>query len=335
MPSHPTKPEARLLCSLFLGHIRKTLHLFSILLLLACLGLCFFPVEALAKGERIAVASYPVFLFTRYLNNGRDNFQVELMTSPGTGCPHEFNPRPQDLEKLSETGILVENGLNLEIYLDRALSVAKPDIFIIDASVGVPTIPNNRARVKVVGDPAGTDNEPNPHIFFSPKNASIMAANIAKGLTTKDPEGATHYQERLKLFQDSMAALEKDIQAFKDTHTGYKVVASHNFIDYFTDELGLVVVADIEAVPDVAPSPARLTDLTRVIKEQKVSAILLEPEADLNQAKTLGRETGVQVEVIDPATSGSGDPPVDYFQDVIKKDLALLTKALPANAPAK
>jgi ABC-type Zn uptake system ZnuABC Zn-binding protein ZnuA len=288
-----------------------------------------------AKGERVAAASYPVFLFTRYLNYGRDNFVVELMTSPGTGCPHEFNPRPQDLARLAETPILVKNGLNLEIYLDRALSAAKPDIFIIDASVGVPTLPNNRERVPVIGDSTADDKDPNPHIFFSAKNASIMVENIAKGLTEKDPEGASHYQERLKLFQDSMSDIEKEMQAFKDAHSGYKVIASHNFIDYFTDELGLVVVADIEAVPDVSPSPARLKDLTRVVQEQKVSAILLEPEADINQAKTLGRETGVQVEVIDPATAGSADPKVDYFQEVLRGDIAKLSQTLKANSQAK
>ncbi|MDR2339704.1 MAG: metal ABC transporter substrate-binding protein [Deltaproteobacteria bacterium] len=306
-----------------------------VLAIAALCGLGFHPTPAAADGESVIAASYPVFLFTRYLNHGRDHFQVQLLTSPGTGCPHEFNPRPGDLKRLSQSGILVKNGLNLEIYLDRALTVAEGDIFVIDASEGVPTLPNNRERVKVLGDPEAGGPTPNPHIFFSAKNAALMTANIAKGLSAKDPEGAAHYQERLKLFQASMAEIEKEMQAFKDSHAGYKVVASHNFIDYFTDEMGIVVVADIEAVPDVAPSPARLEDLTRVIREQKASAILLEPEANLNQAKTLGRETGVPVEVVNPATAGDADPPVDYFQTVLKGDIALLAKTLPADVPGK
>ena len=289
----------------------KLAAIFFCLLLACALGLSLSPAPAFAKGERVAAASYPVFLFARYLNDGRDFFDVELMTSPGTGCPHEFNPRPEDLKKLAETPILIKNGLNLEIYLDRALTVAKPDLFVIDASAGVPTIKNNIGRVKVIGDPSAPDTEPNPHIFFSVKNASIMAANIAKGLAEKDPEGAQHYADRLKLFQDSMAELEKEARAFKDSRSGYKVVASHNYIDYFASELGLEVVADIEPEPDVAPSPARLQDLTNIIRQNKVSAILLEPEADINQANTLGRETGEPVEVIDPATAGSADPPAD------------------------
>jgi ABC-type Zn uptake system ZnuABC Zn-binding protein ZnuA len=292
---------------------------------------------AFAQGEKVkvAAASYPVFLFARWLNSGRGFFDVQLLTSPGTGCPHEFNPRPNDLERLRQTPILVKNGLNLEIYLDRAINVAKPDIFVIDASAGVPTLPNNRERVKVTGDPSATNDLPNPHIFFSVKNAPLMAANIAKGLSEKDPEGAPHYQERLKLFQDSMAGLQKAVDAFKSTRSGYKVVASHNFIDYFTDELGISVVADIEPEPDVTPSPARLSDIIRVIREQKVAAILLEPEADFSQGRTLQDETGAKAAVVDPATAGPAEPPDDYFQQVLKKDIEQLSQMLPANAGAQ
>ncbi|MDR2459588.1 MAG: metal ABC transporter substrate-binding protein [Deltaproteobacteria bacterium] len=290
---------------------------------------------AFADEERVIAASYPVYLFTRYLNQGRNHFDVELLTSPGTGCPHEFNPRPEDLKRLFESEILVKNGLNLEIYLDRALNAANEKIFIIDASVGVPTLPNDRQRVKVIGDPTSANTDPNPHVFFSAENAAIMAENIAKGLIEKDPEGESHYNERLKLFKESLEPIKKKMQEFKDSHQGYKVVASHNFIDYFTDELGLVVLADIEPEPDVSPSPARLKDLTRIIREEKVSAILLEPEADINQANTLGRETGAPVEVIDPATAGSADPPEDYFQQVLMSDIEKLNKILPVNVPGK
>jgi ABC-type Zn uptake system ZnuABC Zn-binding protein ZnuA len=238
------------------------------------------------------------------------------------------------LERLAQTKFLVENGLNLEVYLDRALTVS-PGIFVIDASPGVPTLVNGVGRLKVTGDPTTGSGGPNPHIFFSTKNASLMAANIAKALSEKDPAGADHYMDRLKLFQESMADIEKRVQAFKDSRTGYKVVTSHGFMDYFASELGLDVVADIEPEPDVAPSPARLQDLTQIIRREKVSAILLEPEADINQANTLGKETGVPVSVIDPATAGAADPPLDYFQQVLIKDIEALSAILPANVAAK
>jgi ABC-type Zn uptake system ZnuABC Zn-binding protein ZnuA len=284
-----------------------------------------------AQGDRIAAASYPVWLFTRYLNDGRNYFNVELLTSPETGCPHEFNPRPRDLERLTQTKIMVENGVNLEVYLERALRVAPPDIFLIDASNGVPTLLNNYGRLAIPGDPTTSTLVPNPHIFLSPKNASLMAENIAKALSEKDPAGSVHYQDRLERFQASMITLEEEIQFFKRTHRGYKVVTSHGFMDYLAQELGILIVADIEAVPEVAPSPARLTALVQIIRQEGVSAILVDPESDHELAQTLGREAGVPVAIVDPATSGTSDPPVDYYQQVIRADLKMLSRLFPVN----
>lgn len=283
---------------------------------------------------RIAAASYPVWLFTRYLNDGRDYFNVELMTRPETGCPHEFTPQPRDLERLTQTHTLVENGLNLEVYLDRALRVAPRDIYIIDASKSVPTLYLNYGRMSIAGEsPSGADSlVPNPHIFLSPRLASAMIANIADGLIEKDPSGESHYMERLSKFQEDMLKLEKEIAQFKKTRRGYKVVASHGFMDYFAQDLGLTILADIEPAPEVAPSPARLKALSDLIREERISAILIEPHADLKLARTLGSETGIPVAVVDPVTSGSADPPADYYQRVIREDLLILSKLFPVNS---
>jgi ABC-type Zn uptake system ZnuABC Zn-binding protein ZnuA len=129
-----------------------------------------------------------------------------------------------------------------------------------------------------------------------------------------------------------MLKLEREIAHFKNTRRGYKVVASHGFMDYFAQDLGLTILADIEPAPEAAPSPARLKAISDLIRNERISAILIEPHADLKLAKTLGSETGIPVAVIDPATSGSPDPPVDYYQRVIREDLMILSRLFPVNA---
>jgi ABC-type Zn uptake system ZnuABC Zn-binding protein ZnuA len=159
-----------------------------------------------------------------------------------------------------------------------------------------------------------------------------MTANIAAGLTQRDPAGELHYQERLALFQEDMAKLTNELETFKKTRKGYKIVVSHGYMDYLAQDLGLVILADMEPAPEVAPSPRRLKALADLIKEENVSAILIEPHADQKLAKTLGEETGVSVAVIDPVTSGSADPPVNYYQDVLRGDLMILSRLFPVNA---
>ncbi|MDR1109754.1 MAG: metal ABC transporter substrate-binding protein [Deltaproteobacteria bacterium] len=310
---------------------------------LACLAVALWaillgPARASLAAERVVCASYPVFLFTRFLNDGRDLFQVELLTNPAAGCPHEFAPTPRDLERLTQTGILVKNGLGLEPYLDRALRVAPPDIEVIDASQGIPPLSIIWGRVDVDGSmapwPDGRQPAmiPNPHAFLSPKFSLAMVGNIARALTRLDPGGADHYAGRLAEWELMTQGLEELLGRFRETHRGYKLITSHGFMDYLARDLGLAVLADLSPMgTESPPSAQRLSLLGRLVEQEKIAAILLDPEADPAAARTLGREANVPAAIIDSAASGPPDPPLDFFQRVIREDIELLGKLLPAN----
>ncbi|MDR3204578.1 MAG: metal ABC transporter substrate-binding protein [Deltaproteobacteria bacterium] len=319
------------------GYFKIKSFLTIIILAAAAIGLFlgpFFPNSALAM-ERLACASYPVFLFTRYLAEGRERFNVELITSPASGCPHEFAPTPRDLERLTQTSVLVKNGLNLEPFLDKAAKVLPPQAKVIDASQSIPTLSMVWGRLDFDSSqkpfPDGTlpSMIPNPHAFLSPKFAKIMAANIVSGLSQLDPSGADYYAQRLSAFNADMENLEREIELFRLTHRGYRAVTSHGFFDYLAQDLGLAVLADINPSESVPPSAARLKALAELIKIQKISVILVDPHADPNPAKALSRECGVPAAIIDTATSGPAEPPIDFYQQIIREDMALLSKILP------
>ncbi|MDR0354857.1 MAG: metal ABC transporter substrate-binding protein [Deltaproteobacteria bacterium] len=297
---------------------------------------CFVP-KSLAA-ERIVCASYPVWLFARYLNYGRDYWDVDLLTNPATGCPHEFAPTPKDLERLTQTKVLVENGLNLESYLDRALKVAPPDLELIDASSGLPTLSLIWGRIDFDGSMSALiegrapSSIPNPHIFLSPALAKGMVANIAATLSRLDPSGAEHYAQRLASWESEMIILEENIANFRETRRGYKIVTSHGFMDYLAHDLGLVILADISPLgSEAAPSAARISGLGSLIRNEKISAIILDPEADPAVARVLSAETKISAAILDASASGPADPPIDFYQRVIKEDIDLLSQLLPAN----
>ncbi|MDR1608243.1 MAG: zinc ABC transporter substrate-binding protein [Deltaproteobacteria bacterium] len=291
-------------------------------------------------GPKIMTTSYPVWLFTRYITQGRDYFEVELLTNPATGCPHEFAPLPRDLERLSQSRILIKNGLGLEVYLDKALKVASKDLIIIDASQGVPTLPLTWGRLDLgeLGDKDSPKAEsdkapltPNPHIFSSPRLAGLMANNIALALAKLDPEGSIYYQERKLAFQADMDYLSHSIQSFKDSRQGYRVMVSHGFMDYLAQDLGLIVLADIEPIPETPPSPSRVQALSKLVRSGDINGILVEPEADLELARILAAEGHFRAAVIDPATSGPANPEDEYYKKVIRDNIIVLSQLFPAN----
>lgn len=297
---------------------------------------------ALRAADTLVCASYPVWLFARYLNEGRDYYKVELLTNPATGCPHEFAPTSADLNRLTKTRILVKNGLGLETYLDNALKVAPTDVEVIDASRGLPTLSMLWNRLDFDGtmgpDPGGRQPSqiPNPHVFLSPRLAGLMVANIAGELSRLDPGGAEHYAQRNAAWELETARLEEAVAEFRQTRRGYKIVTSHGFMDYLAQDLGLAVLADISPLGSEAPpSAARLAALGRLVRRERISAVLLDPEADPGPARTLSSEAGIPAAIIDTSTSGPGDPPPDFYQRVVMEDIDLLARMLPPNqAPA-
>ncbi|MDR1396076.1 MAG: metal ABC transporter substrate-binding protein [Deltaproteobacteria bacterium] len=312
---------------------------FSVLIILLTIFFLSPGLRAESSGPRLMAASYPVWLFTRYLTYGRDFFQVELLTNPETGCPHEYAPQPRDLERLSQSRILVRNGLGLETYLERALKVAPKDIIIIDASKDLPTLAVSWGRLdlgsaagRTAADEGQSPLEPNAHIFSSPRLAGLMAQNIAAGLAQADPEGAGYYQERLTAFKADMDYLNSFILSFNESRRGYRIITSHGFMDYLAQDLGLVILADIEPAPETPPSAARLEALASLIKSGGLAAVLTDPHGDLDMARTLAAEGQVPAAVIDPVTAGPADPEPDYYQKVIRENLILLARLLPANA---
>jgi ABC-type Zn uptake system ZnuABC Zn-binding protein ZnuA len=123
------------------------------------------------------------------------------------------------------------------------------------------------------------------------------------------------------------------IAHFKDTHRGYKLVTSHGFMDYLAQDLGLAVLADISPLgTEAPPSAQRLTRLGRMIGEEKIAAILLDPEADPGPGRVLSQEYKIPAAILDTATSGSYDPPSDFYVQVLREDIDLLFQLLPANA---
>jgi ABC-type Zn uptake system ZnuABC Zn-binding protein ZnuA len=121
------------------------------------------------------------------------------------------------------------------------------------------------------------------------------------------------------------------IAAFSQSRGGYRAIVSHGFLDYLARDLGLIILADIEPAPEAAPSAARVKALADFLKAGDADAVLTEPTADLNLARTLAAEGGVVAAVIDPMTAGPPDPEPDFYKKVARENLIVLARLFPAN----
>ena len=135
---------------------------------------------------------------------GGNNVQAKSI-SRGDEDAHFVKPKPSYALMLKEADLFVTTGLDLELWapvlVDKSgnSKIRDGQPGFVNASRGVPLseVPTNPSRaagdIHIYG---------NPHIFTSPLNAKVIAANIAAGLKRVDPANAAAYDQNLKGFQN-------------------------------------------------------------------------------------------------------------------------------------
>ena len=104
---------------------------------------------------------------------GGDKVDVTLMVPPGAD-PHTYEPLPNQLNHVSNAKIYFMVGTPIEFelnYMDKMRDM-NHNMLVVNSSEGIVLIPNT----------AEHENNSDPHVWVSPKNAKIMVENIYQGL---------------------------------------------------------------------------------------------------------------------------------------------------------
>lgn len=134
---------------------------------------------------------------------GGERVRVESI-SRGDEDAHFVKPKPSFALTLRDADLFVTTGLDLELWApvlidksgNRAIREGAPGY--VSASVGVPLADVPASADRSAGD---VHIYGNPHIFTSPLNAKVVAANVAAGLARIDPAGAAVYRANLEAFE--------------------------------------------------------------------------------------------------------------------------------------
>ena len=294
--------------------------------------------RAASAGVEVLAADYPVYLFTRSLLAGVPGGRVTLLTA-APGCSHDHVLAPAELETLSRADILVSGGLALDTFLERALSVAKPGLKIIDAGGGGLKVRASLNQALVLDLAAArkwyraSEERPDPHLFASLSGAMTMTDNLAEALARLDPQGAETYRDNALEINAQYQRLLYEAQAVAARWSPRpRVILSHGVLRYLATDLRLTVADIIEGAEEEPVSAARLAEL--VGRARECAAVLADPDGRLDLARTVGAEARRPVAVLDPAVSGPADPPPDYFQKVFLTNLAVLNELF-TQPPAK
>ncbi|MDD4890310.1 MAG: metal ABC transporter substrate-binding protein, partial [Phycisphaerae bacterium] len=275
------------------------------------------------SGLRVLCSTFPMYVFTRNVTDGRGDVQVGLMLPAAAGCPHDYALTPRDMQKIAAADVFIANGLGLEEYLGEPLRRANAKIKVIDTSGGVRGIATMADE-----DGYGRGAAANPHLFASPRRAARIVRNIAAELGKIDPAGAELYRRNAEAYAARLETLADDFVRVAKGLRSTKIVTEHAVFDYLAADAGLTIVAVIEETPGQEPSAAGMIRLVKTIRSSGAKAVLIEPQYPANVGQTIAKEAGIPVAVLDPVASGPDDAGLDYYEKAMRSNIEALKSVL-------
>lgn len=133
-------------------------------------------------------------------------------------------------------------------------------------------------------------------------------------------KNARVYAETMNNLADEMAALGKRLK-------NNRIVQPHGIFEYLARDMGLEIVAALRAHGQ-EPSASEMVRLAETIREKRVGAIFTEPQYPEKVGKTLSKETGVPVAMLDPVATGPENAPLTYYETVMRQNMKTLVSTL-------
>ncbi|SEL71317.1 metal ABC transporter substrate-binding protein [Nonomuraea pusilla] len=271
--------------------------------------------ESSASGKPAVIAAfYPLQWLTEQV--GGQDVQVTTLTAPGVE-PHDLELGVKQVTEIQDAALTVYIK-GVQPAVDEA--VAEDRSF--DAATAVKTIPAGHHEE---GGEEAHDHEVSydPHLWLDPSRLAAVATRLGERLAAADPAHAQGYKDRAARTAGALGALDQEFAKGLSTCTSKTLVTGHEAFGYLADRYGLKQVG-ITLDPESEPSPARISEVAKVARAEKVTTIFTESLVSPKVAEVLASQVGAKTAVLDPLES---KPSGDYLS-AMRDNLTTLRSAL-------
>ncbi|MDD5045011.1 MAG: metal ABC transporter substrate-binding protein [Candidatus Omnitrophica bacterium] len=290
---------------------RKTAFLFLFAALFLSTQAAWAQVEK-ARQIKVVASFYPMYIMAKNVVKDVPGVSLESLTSPFSGCLHDYTLTTQDMKKLAHAQVFVANGAGMESFLGRVIT-QYPGLKIIELSRGVALIKGSANT----GD--------NPHVWVSISDAIREVKNLGRALAEYDPPHKELYEKNTAAYVVKLEILREKMHKGLAPYQARPMITFHEAFPYFAREFGFKIVAVVEREPGSEPSARELADTIKIIKKNNIAALFSEPQYPAAAARVIAQETGARVYVLDPAVTGPDD--ADAYIKIMENNLATLKRA--------
>ncbi|MER5322611.1 metal ABC transporter substrate-binding protein [Streptosporangium roseum] len=277
-----------------------------------------------APGGRtdVTAALYPLQWLAERV--GGPDIAVTGLTKPGVE-PHDLELTPIQVAGLEKTA-LVAYIKGVQPAVDEAVEQHAADRGF-DAVTAVKTLPAVAGEEEHAGEEEehGHEIAYDPHIWLDPSRFATVATLLGDKLAAADPAHAQGYKDRAAKTAADLGALDGELTRGLSKCASTAIVTSHGAFGYLADRYKLRQIGISGLDPDAEPSPARLAEVAKVSKQEKVTTIFTETLVSPKVAEVLAQEVGAKTAVLDPVES---QPAGGDYLSAMRQNLTALQAAL-------
>ena len=253
----------------------STLRLIAALLAVAALAACGGGNDDASDRRSVLASFYPLeYAATRA---GDGEVEVTNLTPPGVE-PHDLELTPRDVARVHDADVV--------LYLDAGFQPAVDDTVEEASGEVVDLLEGLRLREAVGGETVS-----DPHVWLDPTLYASVVDRIGRVLDSP---------ERAQALELQLRALDATFRAGLRTCARRELVTSHAAFGYLAARYGLDQVPLTGVTPEAEPTPRRLEEAVRRVRETGATTIFFETLVSPRVAETVARETGARTAVLNP-----------------------------------
>lgn len=276
------------------------------------------------------VLASTTFLADITQNVAGDRAQVVSLLPIGSD-PHAYQATPADVVKISESTILILNGIEYEHFIEPLLENADGERLVIVASDGLEPHPMEEdAGEEHAG---GEEHEAgDPHMWLDPNLVITYVENIRDGLSQADPGGAEVYRSNAEAYIAQLKDLDSFIKSQVESIPAERrlLVTNHEALGYFAERYGFTIVDTIlpSFSSEASASAQEVASAIERIKLSGAPAIFLGEVENDSLAEQIASETDIKVVrdlYLETLTDG---PPAATYIEMMKYNVTQIADAL-------
>jgi zinc/manganese transport system substrate-binding protein len=227
--------------------------------------------------------------------------------------PHEFEARPSTARSLAGAALVIENGLDYDAWAAKLLAAS----------------PSATRQVIVAASLMHKEPGANPHIWYDPKTARVVARAVADKLEELDPADHSGIESRLAAFEQSLQPLARQIAELRRKYAGTPVTATEPVFGYMADALGLKMLNpqfQIAVMNDAEPSPAEIAAFEQDLRTRAVKFLIYNSQTSdelTRRMRSLAEQSGIPVVGVSET-----EPPGKDYQQWMGQQLDAIGRAL-------